>query len=302
MARTAFLFPGQGGQFVGQGREFLAKSQRCADLLALADEISGLPITSVSQMGPLEELNKTVCLQPAVLALSMGIASYLESQGATPIIAAGHSLGEYGALSLAGVLTEREALTLVSKRARFCQEAADLNSGAMAAILNITGVETAKLCDLASAVGLVAPANYNAPTQTVVSGEAKAVSALVRYAEMKKARAIVLPVSGAFHSPLMAPAAKKMRDLLLSVDFKPPRHPVVPNAIGEKVDDPGRLKELLMDQLTAPVLWVTTSETLFAESPEEIVECWPKLYVGNLTKKCLPKDLKIPVRVPSPGV
>ncbi|MDR0548329.1 MAG: ACP S-malonyltransferase [Deltaproteobacteria bacterium] len=297
MARCAFLFPGQGGQFVGQGRDFLTKEPLFADLFQKAEAISKLPLKEISLNGPLDELNKPSFLQPAILTLSLALAKTLEKEGATPLIAAGHSLGEYGALALAGALTDEEALALVSARGRFCEKAAASRPGAMAAILNVSGEETAKLCDLALAVGEVAPANFNTPTQTVVSGEVKAVSAVVRYAEMKNGKALILPITGAYHSPLMADAAKDMRELILATDFKKPRLPVVPNAIGQAESDPGRLKELLMEQLTAPVHWVQTSASLLAANPEEFVECWPKLYVGSLVKKCLPKDALIPFRV-----
>ncbi|MDR2422742.1 MAG: ACP S-malonyltransferase [Deltaproteobacteria bacterium] len=299
MAKTAFLFPGQGGQFVGQGQKFLDRGPYLSALLNLAEEISGLRLKKISLEGPLEELNQTVNLQPAILTLSLALAKILIDEGAEPLAAAGHSLGEYGALTLAGVFDEEKALCLVATRAKLCQRAAEERPGAMAAILNLPGEEVAKLCELATAVGQVAPANFNAPTQTVVSGEVKAVSAVVRYAELKKGKAIILPVSGAFHSPLMVPAAAEMKAILLETEFRKPRFPVLPNALGEPVDDPDRLKELLIEQMTSPVLWVKTAESLVALGPDEFVECWPKLYVGSLVKKCLPKDLKINVRVPA---
>ncbi|MDR1870469.1 MAG: ACP S-malonyltransferase [Deltaproteobacteria bacterium] len=299
MAKTAFLFPGQGGQFVGQGQKFLDKGPYLADLWALAEEISGLPIKKISLEGPAATLNDTLNLQPAILSLSLALAKILVSEGAEPIVAAGHSLGEYGALTLAGVITEKEALTLVSLRAKLCQKAALDHPGAMAAILNIDSSEVEKLCELALGVGTVVAANYNTPTQTVVSGEVKAVSALVRYAEMKKAKALVLPVSGAFHSPLMSEAAREMAELLKEVDFKKPRFPVIPNAKGEPVDDPALLKELLMEQMVSPVHWVKTSKAIKDFNPTEIVECWPKLFVGSLVKKCPPLDQNAIYRVPA---
>ncbi|MDR1606989.1 MAG: ACP S-malonyltransferase [Deltaproteobacteria bacterium] len=296
MAKTAFLFPGQGGQFVGQGQNFLTRGTHLNDLLALAEELSGLPLKEISLNGPASELNRTINLQPAVLALSLALARIALAEGAEPIIAAGHSLGEYGALCLAGVLTEREALALVSARAKISQTAAEKQPGVMAAFLNISGPEVVKLCDLGSAVGEVVAANFNTPTQTVISGEAKAVAAVVRYGQMKQAKIITLPVTGAFHSPLMAEAAKEMEKLILAVDFQKPRFPVIPNALGQPVSDPARIKELLIGQMVSPVRWVETSEAVAAVNPEEIVECWPKLYVGSLVKKCLPPELKMPIR------
>jgi [acyl-carrier-protein] S-malonyltransferase len=217
-------------------------------------------------------------------------------EGLNPSLACGHSLGEYGALCLAGVFSEKEALTLVTARAKIMQRAADQKPGAMAAVLNLSEKDVDGLCELASSVGTVVTANYNTQSQTVVSGEAKAVSAVVRFAEKKNGRAVVLPVSGAFHSPLMNEAAREMTEILNEVDFQKPRFPVIPNATGETESDPGRLKQLLGQQMTAPVLWTKTSATLGAMALDEMVECWPKLYVGTLVKKCLPQDKKILIR------
>ncbi|MDR2142132.1 MAG: ACP S-malonyltransferase [Deltaproteobacteria bacterium] len=298
MAKTAFIFPGQGGQFVGQGQKFLDRGSTLADLLGLAEKISGLPLRKISLEGPLEELNRTVNLQPAILTLSLALAKILEAEGVEPLVAAGHSLGEYGALRLAGVLSEAETLRLVSARARFMQKAAEERPGVMAAILGLSEEEVVGLCDLGSSVGLVTPANFNAPGQTVISGETKAVSAVVRYAQLKKGKAIILPVTGAFHSPLMASAAEAMKKLLLEVPFQKPRFPVIPNATGEPESDPEKLKQLLIDQITSPVRWVKTAQSLAALGPTEIVECWPKLYVASLIKKCLP-DSTITFRAPA---
>ncbi|MDR1578633.1 MAG: ACP S-malonyltransferase [Deltaproteobacteria bacterium] len=296
MAKTAFLFPGQGGQFVGQGQNLLDRGTFLLDLFAQAEEISGLPLKELSLKGPIAELSQTINLQPAVLTVSLALAKIAVAEGAEPVVAAGHSLGEYGALCLAEVLTERQALTLVSARAHLSQKAQMEHPGVMAAFLNISGEEVIKLCDLGSAVGPVVAANFNAPSQTVISGDAKAVAAVVRYGQLKKAKIIPLPVTGAFHSPLMAEAAAEMKKLILAVDFKKPRFPVIPNALGETVDDPGRIKELLIEQMVSPVQWVKTSAALLESDPDAIIECWPKLYVGSLVKKCLPADLKIPIQ------
>ncbi|MDR1395259.1 MAG: ACP S-malonyltransferase [Deltaproteobacteria bacterium] len=288
MVKTAFIFPGQGGQFVGQGLAFLDRDHILEDLFDLAEEISGLPLQKISLEGPASLLSRTDVLQPAVLTLSMALAKITLNQGAVPCLAAGHSLGEYGALWLAGVLTERETLTLVSARAKIMQKAAEAKPGAMAAIVKLPAEETVKICELASAMGIIAPANFNTPFQVVVSGEAAAVAAAGRYAKMKGGVSMVLPVSGAFHSPLMAGAAREMEQLLAEADFKKPAFPVVPNVTGEKETDPGRLKELLARQMTAPVCWTKTVSVLEAENLTEIIECWPKLYTGALTAKCLP--------------
>jgi [acyl-carrier-protein] S-malonyltransferase len=295
MTKTAILFPGQGGQFVGMGADWAAADPEIADLLALADEATGLPIRRLCAEGPIEELSRTVNLQPAVLAVGLAAWRLASRAGISPVAAAGHSLGEFGALAAAGALGEAEALSLVAARAKAMDEAARSRPGAMTAILGLPPGEVEAVCELARDQGHVAPANYNGPLQTVISGEAKAVAAATRFAELKGAKAVTLPVSGAFHGPLMAEAAAIFAKRLDGVEIREPRFPVLPNALGEPVSDPSRIRELLLGQMTSPVLFAKTVESLAGLGVDEYVECWPRPYLGPMVRKALPPDGLKPV-------
>jgi [acyl-carrier-protein] S-malonyltransferase len=295
MTKTAILFAGQGGQFVGMGAAWAAADPGAAAALRLADEVTGRPIAKLCAEGPIEELSKTVNLQPAVLAVGLAAWRLAKASVAEPAAAAGHSLGEFGALAAAGVLGEAEALALVAKRAALMERAAMERPGAMAAILGVEAKVVEAVCELARDQGHVAPANYNAPLQTVISGEAKAVAAATRFAEMKGAKAVPLPVSGAFHGPLMGAAAEAFALELDQIDLSPPRFPVVPNALGLPTSDLGRIREALRAQMTSPVLFTKTVESLAALGVDEFLECWPKPYLGPMVRKTLGEP-KIAIR------
>ncbi|MDR1658524.1 MAG: ACP S-malonyltransferase [Deltaproteobacteria bacterium] len=290
MTKTAFLFPGQGGQFVGMGSQWAAPLGELSAILELADRASGQPISRLCLEGPLDELSKTVNLQPAILAVSLAAAKAAVKNGLIPSAAAGHSLGEFGALALAGVLDDEQAMTLVAKRAALMDRAASETSGAMSAILGLPASEVEAVCELARHEGQVICANFNTPVQTVISGEPRAVAAAARFAEMKGGKPIPLPVSGAFHSPLMKNAADAFGLILGGIEFKSPKFPVVPNALGQPVSDPVRLKELLRAQMTSPVLFSATVLSLSQLGVTEFIECWPKPYLGPMVRKNLPPD------------
>ncbi|MDR2404874.1 MAG: ACP S-malonyltransferase [Deltaproteobacteria bacterium] len=289
MENTAFLFPGQGGQFVGQGKAWYDAYPQVQEIFRTADEVTGLPISKLSFEGPLDELTKTCNLQPAVLAVSLAAASLHKAAGRSPNYAAGHSLGEFAALCAAEVFDVPTAFELISQRATLMQKAAMKNPGTMAAILNLDIPTLESICELASAEGTVVIANYNTPQQTVISGTSRAVAAAVRFAQAKGGRSIALPVSGGFHSPLMAESAFAFSDILRNVDFKSPKIPVIPNALGTPVSDPDELKVRLIAQMTSPVRWVDTINSLLEAGVKNFCECWPKPYLSNMIKKCLPE-------------
>ena len=291
---TAFIFPGQGGQFVGQGRAWIDRDPSLMDIMKMADDITGLPISQLCFEGPVEELSKTINLQPAVLAVSLMALRQMKNDH-TPAFAAGHSLGEFAALCAAGVFSEETALSLVAKRAVYMDEAAAKNPGAMLAVLGLPAEEVESICELARNEGLVTPANFNTPEQTVISGEARAVAAAGKYVKMKNGKAIALPVSGAFHSELMDGAAKKFALELEKVEFKTPLCPVIPNSLGQPVQNPAEIKARLLTQITSPVRWTATVDSLAAAGVTEILEGWPKPYMGGMVKKCLPKGTEIAV-------
>ena len=288
MTKTAILFPGQGGQFVGMGAEWAKSDVDVADLFRLADEATSLPVTKLCHEGPLDELSRTINLQPAVLTVGLAAWRIAKKAGAIAAVAAGHSLGEFGALVAAEVLDEAEALALVAKRAAIMNEASKKRPGAMAAILSLEPETVEEVCELARDQGRVAPANYNTPQQTVISGEAKAVAAAVKIAEAKGGKAITLPVSGAFHGPLMEEARISFNLELDKVKLKAPKIPVVPNALGKPVTDLAELEKLIRIQMTSPVLFTLTVENLAQEGIDEYVECWPKPYLGPMVRKNLP--------------
>ncbi|MDR1486537.1 MAG: ACP S-malonyltransferase, partial [Deltaproteobacteria bacterium] len=261
-----------------------------AELFDLAEQITKLPIKKLCFQGPINELSETKNLQPAILTVSLAAYKLFSAKGVKPSFAAGHSLGEFGALVASGVLTESEALELVAKRAVLMQKNAQEKPGAMSAILNLDEQTILSICELARNEGIVVAANFNTPVQTVISGESRAVAAATRYVTLKGGKALALPVSGAFHSPLMQQAAKDFSEILDGVEFKTPLFPVLPNALGSPVSDPKVLKDILKKQIISPVRWTTTVESLYNAGARRFYECWPRPYIGSLIKKSLPKD------------
>ena len=287
---TAFIFPGQGGQFVGQGRAWAEEDPSIMELFKLADEIAGRPISRLCFEGPSEDLSKTANLQPAVLTVSLAALRKMKAAGLKPDFAAGHSLGEFGALVAAEVFDETQALKLVAKRAVLMEEAAARNPGAMMAVIGLAQEDLESICELARNEGLVVMANFNTPEQIVISGEVRAVTAAGKYIKMKSGRAIPLPVSGGFHSELMAEAGTKFAEMLEEVEFKTPVCPVIPNSTAVATTDPAEIKARLLTQIVSPVKWTQSVQVMNAAGVDEFIEAWPKAYLGTMTKKCLPKD------------
>lgn len=287
---TAFIFPGQGGQFVGQGQAWAGAEASIRELFDMADDITERPISKLCFEGPMEELSKTANLQPAVLTVSLAALRKMKAEKGLPAFAAGHSLGEFGALVAAEVFDEKTALKLVAKRAAIMDEVASKNPGAMLAVIGLPAEELETICELARNEGPVVMANFNTPEQIVLSGASRAVAAAGKYVKMKGGRGIPLPLSGAFHSELMADAAKRFAAELEKVVFAKPVCPVLPNATAVPVNDENEIKKILMAQITSPVRWTQTVEALAAAGVTEFAEAWPKAYLGSMTKKCLPKD------------
>ena len=286
----AFIFPGQGGQFPGQARSWLKKNPALNEILALADEVSGRPITRLCLEGTLEELSKTANLQPAVVAVSLMGLRLMREAGLKPDFACGHSLGEFSALCAAEVFDERTALALVSRRGAIMEEAASKNPGAMSAVLGLSAEDLEAVCELARNEGPVVMANFNTPEQIVISGDIRAVAAAGKYIKLKKGKVLPLPLSGAFHSPLMSAAAEKFAIELEKTNFRPPTCRVVPNSTARPTDDPAEIKSRLLTQMTSPVCWTQTVQALAEAGVTEFIEAWPKPYLTSLVKKCLPRD------------
>lgn len=285
MAKAAVVFPGQGSQYVGMGQAFWEASQEAREVLAAAEQASGLPLQRLILEGPLEELTQTVNLQPAMVAVDLMAWRALARAGLRPLAVAGHSLGEYPALVAAGALDEARCLELVALRARLMGRDAAANPGAMAAIMGLAPEEVAGLCQ--DAGGVVQPANYNSIQQTVITGESQAVAAAGKLAKERGAKAIPLKVSGAWHSPLMAAAGQEMAQALAELELAEPRCPHFPNTTGEPTTDPAVIKAELQKQLTSPVRWVQTVEGMAALGAEAFIECGPKNVLAGLIKKTL---------------
>ncbi len=291
----AFIFPGQGGQFVGQGLSWVQREPNLKEIFDMADDLAKRPISRLCFEGPADELAKTANLQPAVLAVSLAALRLMRAGGTEPAFAAGHSLGEFGALCAARVIDEETALSLVSVRGRLMEANAAKRPGAMMAVIGLPAEELAAVCELAGNEGVVIMANFNTPEQIVISGEGRAVAAAGKYVKMKKGKALPLPLSGGFHSPLMSESAEAFAAELEKVEFKTPSCPVFPNATGLSATDPAEIKKQLASQITSPVLWTQTVKNMLDAGADSFLEAWPKAYLGSMTKKCLPKDTAIKI-------
>jgi [acyl-carrier-protein] S-malonyltransferase len=286
--RVGLLFPGQGSQFVGMGRELLEASVGSRDLFDEADAHLGYSLSKIMLEGPDELLRETHHTQPALYLHSAACWNLLSTQGLEIAAAAGHSLGEYSALYAAGALRFLEGLEVVRLRGRLMFQTGVERPGAMAAIL---GIDSSVVEDVArnaaSETGLIVqPANFNAPSQTVLSGEVQAIEhAMVLAKSAGARRAIRLPVSGAFHSALMLPAAEELGRRLRTVDWQAPLFPVVANVTAAPVAEAAEIPALLTQQLTRPVRWVEALQTMLADGIHTFLEVGPKTVLSGLVKK-----------------
>lgn len=288
---SVLLFPGQGAQKVGMAKDLADRFPAARDTLAAIDEALGVSLTRIMWEGPEDELQQTLNTQPAILAHSAAVLAVLGDRIGPVAGAAGHSLGEYSAYVAAGSLTAVDAARLVRRRGELMHRAGAERPGAMAAVLGLDGGRVAELCREASADTVAVAANLNAPDQTVISGDPDAVA---RAGEACKAagakRVMPLKVSGAFHSPLMAPAAAGLAAALAGVAFADPAFPVVANATAGPVRAAVEARRLLEEQLTAPVRWVECVRTLAALAPDiRFVEIGPGTVLGGLVKRIVPE-------------
>lgn len=281
--KKAMVFPGQGSQFPGMGKDLYKHNEQARELFHRANEILGFNISDILFEGSAEDLKQTKVTQPAVFLHS--VILFLTTEGLKPDMVAGHSLGEFSALVANGTLQFEEALKLVSIRANAMQKACEINPSTMAAVLNLDDAKVEEICASISDEVVVA-ANYNCPGQLVISGSIKGIEiACERMKEAGAKRALVLPVGGAFHSPLMEPAKAELAEAILATRFQTPICPVYQNVTARAVSDPAEIQQNLIQQLTAPVRWTQSVLQMVEDGASHFTEIGPGNVLQGLIKK-----------------
>jgi [acyl-carrier-protein] S-malonyltransferase len=277
-----FLFPGQGSQFVGMGADLYAKFAPAREVYDRAEQVLELPVRKLSFEGPDDELRQTRYTQPAILTHSLAALAALPKL--SPILAAGHSLGEYSALYAAGALDFDSVMQLVKRRGALMYAEGEKNPGTMAAIIGMEAAAVELLC--AEVGGVVVPANYNEPRQTVISGEIPAVKAVAELAKARGAlKAVLLPVSGAFHSPLLKESASEFADYLGQFEIRQPAFPVIANVTGQPVTSAEQVRDCLGRQLISPVRWVATMASAKSLGGMKFLEIGPGNVLAGLARR-----------------
>jgi [acyl-carrier-protein] S-malonyltransferase len=290
MARVAFLFPGQGSQYTGMGKEIFDAYACARQVFLEADEALGFALGELCFQGPDDSLKLTRNTQPAILTTSIAILRVLQDRGIRPDFVAGHSLGEYSALVCSGCLSLKDAVRAVRKRGEYMQEAVPAGRGAMAAVLGLEADLVRAACAAASAAGIVAPANFNAPDQTVIAGEAAAVLRASEIAKERGAKRVLpLPVSAPFHCDLMAPARDRLAADLEHLEFHDLAVPLVTNVDAVAVVEGRLARDSLIRQVCSPVRWVESIRYLVDRGVDRFVEVGPGKVLCGLVKKIAPE-------------
>ena len=285
----ALIFPGQGAQEVGMGRDFYDQHDSARDVFKEADEALGFSLTRLIFEGPEEDLMKTAITQPAVMTMSIAVMRVFEKEYGeklNPLFVAGHSLGEYTALIAAGALPFAEGVSLVHKRGQWMQEAVPLGMGAMAAIMGLDMDTLKDVCEQAAEGEVCQPANVNAPTQIVISGHTAAVGRTMETAKaIGASKVIPLKVSAPFHSDLMKPVAEKLLALFESLSWKEPLWPIMTNVDAQPLTDISKIKNALYRQTFSPVLWVSDAQAMESAGVDTFIELGPGNVLSGLTKR-----------------
>jgi len=285
----AFLFPGQGSQYVGMMKDLYEASSEARDVIDLADDVLGYKFSRICFEGPAETLQQTENTQPAIFVHGYLLSVLLKEAGIQPVAAAGHSLGEYTALVASQALSFEDGLRLVRLRGQLMQKAGEDQPGTMAAIIGLDADSVITICNIARQAGIVQPANFNAPGQIVISGSIEGVTEAMEEAKNRGARLVKeLDVSGAFHSPLMQPAQDGLEDALRHTDVKDGIIPVYTNVTGKAVTAPDEIRTLLRDQIISPVRWHNSMNNMVADGFTHYLEVGPGKVLQGLFKRIDP--------------
>jgi [acyl-carrier-protein] S-malonyltransferase len=286
--KIAFLFPGQGSQYLGMGHDLLNAFTEAKRVFKQVDEICGKPISKMCFEGPMDDLTLTVNLQPAITAVSLACLSAINKEGIRSYVSVGHSLGEYAALASSAVTSTYDTLRLVKKRGELMHRESVENPGIMAAIIGLDIAKVEKIVDRSTDKGVIAIANHNTAEQIVITGEKEPVAKAMLQAKEQGGRAVPLKVSGAWHCSLMKNAVHDFRQFMDGVPFAPPDSGILFNATADSEFDPEKIKEIMAQQLVNPVKWYDINRKILDEGINTFVEVGPKNVLSGLLRKIMP--------------